>query len=168
MSRDYSRPPLDSQTSGLEIGTLLVSALPDVWRYSVSAKASSPGVSNVCLSTSNCRSKSVPEMYFECRWEVKTIKEYLLTVLLLLLFCCCCCCCCLFVCLFCFVLFLVYFWRRQDTIQVTRGVVSDQGLTHARWIQPGYMVPETVVVHGLWCPKTVLKGNCTYPTLDGE
>ena len=156
MSRDYSRPPLANQTSGLEIGTLLVSALPDVWRYSVSAKASSPGVSNVCLSTSNCRSKSVPEMYFECRWEVKTIKEYLFTVLLL------------FVCLFRFVLFLVYFWRRQDTIQVTRRVVSDQGLTHARWIQPGYMVPETVVVHGLWCPKTVLKGNCTYPTLDGE
>ena len=50
MSRDYSSPPLASQTSGLEIGTLLVSALPDVWRYSVSAKASSPGVSNVCLS----------------------------------------------------------------------------------------------------------------------
>ena len=74
---------------------------------------------------------------------------------------------CLFV-LFCFVLFLVYFWRRQDTIQVTRRVVSDQGLTHARWIQPGHMVPETVVVHGLWCPKTVLKDNCTYPTLDGE
>ena len=71
----------------------------------------------------------------------------------------------------CFVLFwfiLVYFWRRQDTIQMTRRVVSDQGLTHARWIQPGYMVPETVVVHGLWCPKTVLKGSCTYPTLDGE
>ena len=84
MSRDYSSPPLASQTSGLEIGTLLVSALPDVWRYSVSAKASSPGVSNVCLSTSNCRSKSVPEMYFECRWEVKTIKEYLFTVLLFL------------------------------------------------------------------------------------
>ena len=28
---------------------------------------------------------------------------------------------------------------------MTRRVVSDQGLTHARWIQPGYMVPETVV-----------------------
>ena len=63
---------------------------------------------------------------------------------------------------------VVNFWRRQDTIQVTRRVVSDHGLTHARWIQPCYMVPETVVVHGLWCPKTVLKDSCTYPTLDGE
>ena len=51
---------------------------------------------------------------------------------------------------------------------MTRRVVSDHGLTHDRWIQPGYMVPETVVVHGLWCPKTVLKGSYTYPTLDGE
>ena len=91
-------------------------------------------------------------MYYQCRWEVKIIKEYLFTVLL----------------------FFggggggVNFWRRQDTIQVTRRVVSDQGLTHARWIQPGYMVPETVLVHGLWCPKTVLKDSCTYPALDGE
>ena len=104
-------------------------------------------------------------MYFECRWEVKIIKEYLLTVLLLFVVVVVVVVVACFVCLF---FLFVYFWRRQDTIQVIRRVVSDQGLTHARWIQPGYMVPETVVVHGLWCPKTVLKGSCTYPTLDGE